>query len=156
MHNFFYIFQDSSHFYLFYGYSNTEGPNWQLKRVSSSTGPTPGHQNKLAVAIRSQQSVTGQTEVLWIHKTGTNTVRTWLQNTPYTYKICHIPNYTADAGLINPKIYASGALIHETKDILDKSPHRLKGGKLGVFVDSQQMVKWFGISYGCASQSQCS
>ena len=155
MQNFFYIFQDSSHFYLFYGYSNTQGPNWQLKRVSSSTGPTPGHQNKLAVAIRSQQSVTGQTEVLWIHKTGTNTVRTWLQNTPYTYKICHIPDYTADSGLINLKIYASGTLIHN-KDIFDKSPNRLKGGKLGVFVDSQQMVKWFGISYGCASQSQCS
>ena len=107
------------------------------------------------VAIRSQQSVTGQTEILWIHKTGTNTVRTWLQNTPYTYKICHIPDYTADSGLINLKIYASGTLIHN-KDIFDKSPNRLKGGKLGVFVDSQQMVKWFGISYGCASQSQCS
>ena len=151
----FYIFQDSSHFYLFYGVSDG-GPNWQLKRVSSSTGSTPGTQNQLGHALRSQQSVAGQTEVLWIHTTGSDNVRTWKPNTPYTYKICHIPDYTADAGLINLKIYESGTLIHETKDILDKSPNRLNGGKLGVFVDSQKMVKWFGISYGCASQSQCS
>ena len=57
-------YQDSSNFYLFMSSKNNsrQGP-WQLKRINSKTGPHVGTQ--LSSAIRSEQTTTNQTTVLW-------------------------------------------------------------------------------------------
>ena len=134
--------QDSSHFYLFYGYANSDfgvDKNWQIKRVTSSTGPVG---TALSDACRQTESVEGQTEVLWIT---TNTTG-WKYDTSYRFNILHLP----DQGLIRLKLYEGAALIHESGDIIDNGPESLKGGRLGVYVDSQEKVRWSALSYRCA------
>ena len=57
------------------------------------------------------------------------------------YKIRHIP----DKDLINVKIWSRGKLIADSGDIRDEDS--LKGGRLGVYCDSQGMILWSNMIY---------
>ena len=57
----------------------------------------------------------------------------------------HLP----DQGLIRLKLYEGASLLHDSGDIIDKGAGSLKGGRLGVYCDSQEMIKWSALSYRC-------
>merc|ERR1719347_1117793 len=63
---------------------SSKNGNWRVERVSSTTGPLDG--TALSSAIRSPQSVAGQTEVLWSAAEG------WKAKTSYRFHITHRPN----------------------------------------------------------------
>ena len=109
--------------------------NWQVKRVSSTTGPLDG--TLLSDAIRSSQSVVGQTEVLWSATEG------WKAETSYRFHITHRPNQ----GLIRAKLWVGDTLIADSGDIIDNGPDSLKGGRLGVYCDSQENIIWSALMY---------
>ena len=67
----------------------------------------------------------------------------WNFNTAYRFNIIHIP----DQGLIRLKLYEGSTLLHDSGDIFDNEPEGLKGGRLGVYVDSQENVRWSALSY---------
>ena len=69
----------------------------------------------------------------------------WWYNTPYRYQIVH----KADENLIQLKVWEDGALIVDSGDIIDSSTDSLKGGRLGVYCDSQERIKWSALSYKC-------
>ena len=132
------MFQDSSHFYLLVSSktSNRNNVHWQIKRVVSSTGPVG---TALSEACRSSYSVPGQTEVLWVGSTG------WEHHTSYRFNIQHLP----DQGLIRLKLYEGENLIEDSGDIIDNGAESLRGGRLGVYCDSQEGITWSALSYRC-------
>ena len=73
----------------------------------------------------------------------------WNVNTAYRFNIVHIP----DQGLIRLKLYEGSMLLHDSGNIFDNDPEALKGGRLGVYCDSQENVKWSALSYRCAASS---
>ena len=111
--------------------------NWQVKRVSSTTGPLNG--TLLSDAIRSPESRADQTEVLWSATEG------WKEETSYRFFITHRPNQ----GLIRAKLWVGDTLIADSGDIIDNGPDSLKGGRLGVYCDSQENIIWSALSYRC-------
>jgi len=136
-------FQDSSNFYLLM--SRLEGGSvpWQIKRVQSTTGPVG---TVMSDAIREPYSVGGQTEVIW---TSPNSNGGWKHGVSFRFKISHRPS----KDLINLKIYEGGNLIEDSGDIYDTSGHSLKGGRLGVYCDSQEGITWSALSYRCEREN---
>ena len=130
------MFQDSSHFYLLVSSKTSHHVYWQIKRVVSSTGPVG---TALSSACRSSNSVPGQTEVLWVGSTG------WEHHTSYRFNIQHLP----DQGLIKLKLYEGETLIEDSGDIIDNGAESLRGGRLGVYCDSQEGITWSALSYRC-------
>merc|ERR1719347_1984990 len=116
---------------------SSKNGNWRVERVSSTTGPLDG--TALSSAIRSPQSVAGQTEVLWSAAEG------WKAKTSYRFHITHRPNQ----GLIRAKLWVGDTLIADSGDIIDNGPHSLKGGRLGVYCDSQANIIWSALMYRC-------
>jgi len=145
-------FQDSSHFYLLMSARNDGNDwsckgtcrqgNWQLKRVNSKTGPYAGL--TLSDAIRKPYSVDGETELLW--KADEYTAGGWVEGRSYRFKIMHRP----DIGLIRVLIYEGSTLIADSGTIIDDGDNSLKGGRLGVYCDSQELITWSALSYKCA------
>ena len=45
------------------------------------------------------------------------------------------------------KIWEGEALVADTGDIRDSSQTSLKGGRLGVYCDSQEDITWSALSY---------
>ena len=137
--------KDSSNFYNFVSCEANNGYQecpWAIKRVNSTAGPNEDEGTTLSEAIRSPDSVPGETVVLWRDpdlKAG------WQHKTSYKYQIVHLP----DANLIRLKVWENGVLIVDSGDIIDDSEDSLKGGKLGVFCDSQEKVRWSALSYKC-------
>ena len=111
--------------------------SWQLKRVISSTGPIGTH---LSDAARKSESVSGQTEILWMSSDSSSG---WTHDTAYRFYILHLP----DEGLIHVKIYEGATLLHDSGDIIDNGMESLRGGRLGVYCDSQEGIKWSALSY---------
>lgn len=62
---------------------------------------------------------------------------------PYRYNIVHRPN----EGLIRLKLWEKEVMIEDSGDIFDNGPESLKGGRLGVYCDSQQEITWSALSY---------
>ena len=107
----FYPFQDSSNFYLVMSARddrdlvNCQGPchqvspsvpvnpcvlvqgNWQIKRVSSTTGPYLG--TVLSDAIRKQHTVADETEVLW--QADRQSAGGWREGHSYRFHLVHRP-----------------------------------------------------------------
>ena len=54
-------------------------------------------------------------------------------NTSYRFQIGHFP----DTGLIKLKLYEGTSLLHDV-EVVDSGADRLRGGRLGVYCDSQQ------------------
>ena len=51
--------------------------------------------------------------------------------------------------MINVKVWEEGTLIIDTEDIFDNTEDSLKGGRLGVYCDSQEDIIWSALSYRC-------
>merc|ERR1719154_1019897 len=148
-------FQDTSNFYLFMSSKagSHQGP-WQIKRVSSITGPGSW---EMTNAIRRDVSVANQTEVLWKgwKATGTSSGQEeeealssyggWNYDTSYRFHITHLP----DQGIIRLKLYEGATLLHDSGDIIDNGEQALRGGRMGVFCYSQQDITWSALSYRC-------
>ena len=113
--------------------------NWQLKRVSSSTGPLTG--TFLSDALRQPQSVAGQTSLLW--RADTQTAGGWSPGVSYRFSLIHRPRL----GLIRLQLWEAGSLIAESGNIIDDGPDSLRGGRLGVYCDSQEQITWSALSY---------
>ena len=58
----------------------------------------------------------------------------------------HIENYHFQI-LADMKLYEGSTLLHDTEDIFDNGPEGLRGGRLGVYCDSQANVRWSALSY---------
>ena len=59
------------------------------------------------------------------------------------FSILHRP----DRDLIRVRIWEGGELMADSGDLLDTHTGSLKGGRLGVYCDSQDNVKWSALRY---------
>ena len=112
---------------------------WSIRRVRSNTGTTG---SSLQNALWSPNSVSGQTEILWMFSQS-NQHEGWNVDTSYRYNIVHLP----DQDLIRLKIWAGSTLVLDSGNITDNSSDSLKGGRLGVFCFSQENVLWSNLNY---------
>ena len=113
--------------------------NWQLKRVKSSTGPYNG--TVLSDAIRKPYSVAGQTELLW--RANTTEAGGWLPGHSYRFSLLHRPRL----GLIRLQLWEGESRIADSGNIIDDGQESLRGGRLGVYCDSQEQIIWSALSY---------
>ena len=102
--------------------------NWHLKRVTSTAAWAWNH-NK-------QQSVPGDTEVLWAGTTG------WNMNTSIRFQITHLPAQ----GIIRLKLHEGATLLYD-EEIVDNGVESLRGGRLGVYCASQDNILWSALRY---------
>ena len=137
------VTQDSSSFYLVMSardeVNGRSQGNWQLKRVSSSTGPHNG--TYLSDAIRQPQSVAGQTSLLW--RADSQKANGWKPGHSYRFSLIHRPGL----GLIKLQLWEGGSLIADSGNIIDDGQDSLRGGRLGVYCDSQELITWAALSY---------
>ena len=68
----------------------------------------------------------------------------WNENTSYRFEIVHIP----DPGQISLRLWEGATLLHQA-NVTDTGADRLRGGRLGVYCDSQQEIVWSALSYRC-------
>ena len=113
--------------------------NWQLKRVSSSTGPHTG--TNMSDAIRLPQSVAGQTSLLW--RADSQEAGGWKPGHSYRFSLTHRPRL----GLIKLQLWEGETLIADSGNIIDDGQDSLRGGRLGVYCDSQEQITWSALSY---------
>lgn len=66
----------------------------------------------------------------------------WNYDTSYRFKITHLP----DTGHIKLKLFEGATLLYNIA-FYDKGEDRLRGGRLGVYCDSQAMISWSALSY---------
>ena len=67
----------------------------------------------------------------------------WTYDTSYRFHITHLP----DCGIIRLKLYEGAKLLHDSGYILDNGAESLRGGRLGVYCDSQESIMWSALSY---------
>ena len=67
----------------------------------------------------------------------------WTYDTSYRFQITHLP----DCGIIRLKLYEGAKLLHDSGDIVDNGAESLRGGRLGVYCDSQESIVWSALSY---------
>ena len=122
---------------------NCQGPchqgNWQIKRVSSTTGPYKG--TVLSDAIRQPHSVPGETKVLW--RADRRMAGGWKEGHSYRFSVTHRPRL----GLIRLQLWEGEVLIADSGVILEDGPNTLRGGRLGVYCDSQEQIIFSALSY---------
>ncbi|XP_041984592.1 cartilage oligomeric matrix protein [Aricia agestis] len=109
-------------------------PGIQLKLVNSKTGPGKILRNAL------WHSNTTQDEVSLLWKDPRNVG--WREKTAYRWRLLHRPRI----GLIRLKVYENNRLVADSGNVYDLT---LKGGRLGVFCFSQEMIIWSNLVYRC-------
>ena len=75
----------------------------------------------------------------------------WRYEKSYRFLITHLP----ECGIIRLKLYEGAKQLHDTGDIVDNGPESLRGGRLGVYCDSQENIMWSALSYKCISAKDC-
>ena len=65
------------------------------------------------------------------------------------FSILHRP----DRDLIRVRIWEGGELMADSGDLLDTHTGSLKGGRLGVYCDSQEGITWSALSYRCGAHT---
>lgn len=103
-----------------------------IKLVNSTTGPGEFLRNSLWQTA----SVRGQTTLLKHSNEG------WKANTAYKWELVHRPSI----GLIRFWIYEGSTVIWDSKNIIDRT---LKGGRIGVYCFSQELITWSNLQYRC-------
>lgn len=109
-------------------------PGIQIKLIDSKHGPGKNLRNSLWHT----GSTTNEVKLLWKDPKNVG----WKNQTAYRWHLIHRPKI----GLINMRIFNGKKLVVDSGNIYDST---LKGGRLGMFVFSQEMIIWSNLIYRC-------
>ncbi|KAL7026856.1 hypothetical protein ACKWTF_005201 [Chironomus riparius] len=109
-------------------------PGIQIKLIDSKHGPGKSLRNSLWHT----GTTPNETKLLWKDPKNVG----WKQHTAYRWHLIHRPKI----GLINMRIFNGKKLVVDSGNIYDST---LKGGRLGMFVFSQEMIIWSNLIYRC-------
>jgi hypothetical protein len=137
---FVFAYQNNRHFYLVtwkkHGRDLRGRAGVAIKKIHSHSGPSVD----LSEALRNPNS-TSETYVLWHDPQE----RPWHYGTEYMWKLQHRPA----KGLIRLRFFDDQNNVIDSGDIYDSE---YKGGRFGVFTQSQRHVKFSNVKYSCPSQ----
>ncbi|CAD6234250.1 GSCOCG00007686001-RA-CDS [Cotesia congregata] len=109
-------------------------PGIQLKLIDSESGPG----KRLRNSLWHTGDTDNQVKLLWKDPRNVG----WTEKTPYRWQLLHRPSI----GLIRLWIFEGPRLIVDSGNIFNSV---LKGGRLGVFCFSQEMIIWSDLLYKC-------
>ncbi|TRY79590.1 hypothetical protein TCAL_11730 [Tigriopus californicus] len=143
---FIFSYQDNNQFYTVMWKKNTQTywqatpfravaePGIQLKLVQSETGPGQMMRN----AMWHTGDTDKQVKLLWKDPRNVG----WREKVAYRWLLLHRPKI----GLIRLRIFEGENMVADSGNVFDGS---LKGGRLGVFCFSQEMIIWSDLVYRC-------
>ncbi|KAF2368679.1 Thrombospondin/cartilage oligomeric matrix protein coiled-coil domain [Trinorchestia longiramus] len=146
---FIFSYQNNANFYTVMWKKNTQTywqatpfravaePGIQLKLVESNTGPGQMMRNSLWHT----GDTDSQVKLLWKDPRNVG----WKEKTAYRWLLLHRPNI----GLIRLRIFEGENMVADSGNVFDNA---LKGGRLGVFCFSQEMIIWSDLVYRCNDQ----